>query len=60
MASLPDKQRWTLLLDFTNAFNGIPCKAMFVEFRRFLPGLSALMESCYSGQPLLHLGKDSI
>ena len=60
MTSLPDEQRWTLLLDFTNAFNNISREAMFVEFRRRLPGLSAWMESCYSGQPLLHLGKDII
>ena len=50
----------TLLLDFTNAFNSINRQAMFVEFHRHLPGLSAWMESCYSGQPLLHLGKDII
>ena len=31
-----------------------------MEFRRHLPGLSAWMESCYSCQPLLHLGKDII
>ena len=31
-----------------------------MEFRRHLPGLSAWMESCYSGQPLLHLGQDII
>ena len=57
MTSLPDNQHWTLLLDFTN---GISHEAMFVEFRRHLPGLSAWMESCYSCHPLLHLGKDVI
>ena len=60
MSSLPDEQRWTLLLDFKNAFNSINREAMFVEFRRCLPGLSAWMESCYSCQPLLHLGTNSI
>ena len=60
MSSLPDKDRWTLLLDFTNAFNSINRQTMFGEFRRHLPGLSAWMESCYSGQPLLLLGKDII
>ena len=60
MSSLPDEERWALLLDFTNAFNNISRETMFVEFRRHLPGLSAWMESCYSCQPLLHLGKDSI
>ena len=33
---------------------------MFVEFRHRIPGLSAWMEYCYSGQPLLHLGKHTI
>ena len=60
MSSLPNNDRWTLLLDFTNAFNSISRQTMFGEFRRHLPGLSAWMESCYSGQPLLLLGKDII
>ena len=60
MTSLPDERRWSILLDFSNAFNNINREAMFVEFRRRLPGLSAWMEFCYSGQPLLHLGKDTI
>ena len=60
MSSLPDNDHWTLLLDFTNAFNSISRQTMFGEFRRHLPGLSAWMESCYSGQPLLLLGKDII
>ena len=60
MSSLPGEQCWVLLLDFTNAFNNISREAMFVEFRHRLPGLSAWMESCYSCQSLLHLGKDSI
>ena len=60
MTSLPGNQCWTLLLDFTNAFNNINREAMFVECRRRLPGLSAWLESCYSCHPLLHLGKDVI
>ena len=39
----PDNDRWTLLLDFSNAFNSINREAMFREFRRRLPGLSAWM-----------------
>ena len=31
-----------------------------MEFRRHVSSLSAWMESCYSCQPLLYLGKDSI
>ena len=60
MTSLPDERRWSILLDFSNAFNNINREAMLVEFRRRLPGLSAWMVFCYSGQPLLHLGKDTI
>ena len=60
MTSLQDNQHWTLLLDFSNAFNSISREAMFVECRRRLPGLSAWMESCYSCHPRLHLGKDII
>ncbi len=52
--------RCTLLLDFSNAFNNIDRKAMFTEFRQHLPGLSPWIESCYSGQPFLYLGKDTI
>ena len=51
---------WTLLLDFSNAFNSVNREAMFTQFRKHIPGLSAWMESCYSGQPLLLLGEDII
>ena len=54
----PDQQR-VLLLDFTNAFNTINRFSMFEEFRAHIPGLSAWMESCYSGQPFLHLGSQT-
>ena len=56
----PDNDRWTLLLDFSNAFNAINREAMFREFRRRLPGLSAWMEVCYSQQPLFLVGGHSI
>ena len=46
--------------DFRNAFNNINWDAMFVEIRRCIPSISAWMESCYSCQPFLLLGKDSI
>ena len=58
-SSSPADRRWTLQLDFCNAFNNINRNAMFVEIRRCIPSISAWMESCYSCQPLL-LGKDSI
>ena len=53
-------QCWTLLLDFSNAFNSINREAIFVETRRRSSTISAWMESCYSCQPFLLLGKDSI
>ena len=60
MSSSQPDQRWVLLLDFTNAFNTINRNSMFEEFRAHIPGLSAWMESCFSSQPFLHLGSDTI
>ncbi len=57
---VPDNQCWTLLLDFANAFNNIDRNTMFKEFRPHLPNMSTWVESCYSGQPLLHLGNNTI
>ena len=51
----PD-QRWCLFLDLPNAFNCICRESMFAEVRQRTPHLAAWMESCYSCQPLLHLG----
>ena len=59
-SSSPADQCWTLQLDFFNAFHNINRDAMFVEIRRRIPSISAWMESCYSCQPLLLMGKDSI
>ena len=58
--SLPDDRSWTLILDFTNAFNSISRQAMFEGLRKYLPGLSAWMESCYSRQLLLYMDSDTI
>ena len=55
----PD-QCWCLFLDFSNAFNCINRESMFAEVRQRTPQLAAWMETCYSGQPLLHLGEDTI
>ena len=60
MSSFPTDQRWTLLLDFSNTFNSVDPEAMFAEFREHIPSLSAWMESCYSCQPHLLLGKETI
>ena len=55
----PD-QCWCLFLDFSNTFNCISREFMFAEVRQRIPQLAAWMESCYSCQPLLHLGEDTI
>ena len=60
MSSSPAEHSWTLLLDFSYAFNSICREAMFVEIRQHIPSLSAWMESCYSCQPILLFGKDFI
>ena len=51
---------WTLIFDFSNAFNDISREAMFKQIRRHISSLSAWMESCYSSQALLCLGKDTV
>ena len=56
----PPVERWTLLLDFSNAFNSINWDRMFQEIRARIPSMAAWMESCYGVQPILHLGADSI
>ena len=54
--SIPDSGKWTLLVDFSNAFNCIDRSAMFHEVRSRLPALSPWIECCYGCQPLLHFG----
>ncbi len=58
--NIPPQERWTLLLDFSNAFNCINRGHMFEEIRARIPSMAAWMESCYGAQPILHLGKDTI
>ena len=57
---IPPNKRWTILLDFSNAFNNISRNRMFEEIRSRIPRLAAWMESCYGSQPLLHLGEDTL
>ena len=45
--------RWTLLLDFSNAFNSVSREVLFREVRVRLPSMSAWIECCYSPQSLL-------
>ena len=53
-------ERWTLLLDFSNAFNSINWGHIFQEIRARIPSMAAWTESCYGVQPILHLSADSI
>ena len=58
-SSSPSDGCWTLLADFSNAFNSIDRGSMFQEFRRHIPSLSPWIEACYSSQPNLLLGSHS-
>ena len=60
ISSNTPNQQWTLLLDFSNAFNSISREVMFKETRHRIPTIAAWMESCYSCQPRLMFGDDSI
>ena len=52
--NIQPEECWTLLLDFSNAFNSIPHGRMFEEVRARLPSIAAWMESCYGAQPILY------
>ena len=58
--NIQPQERWTLLLDFSNAFNSISRGRMFEEVRARIPSIAAWMESCYGAQPILHLGEHTI
>ena len=58
--SSPALDRWTLMLDFSNAFNNISRSCMFDEIRERIPSLSPWMESCYGCRSILHLGEEKI
>ena len=58
--SLASEVKWTLLPDFSNAFNSVDCGWIFEEVRNRVPSLSAWFESCYGAQPHLLLGKHII
>ena len=52
--NIQPEERWTLLLDFSNAFSSISRGRMFKEVRARIPSIAAWMESCYGAQPILH------
>ena len=58
-SSSPDAS-WTLLVDFSNAFNCIDRSRMLQEVRAQIPSLSPWMECCYGNHSLLHLQDVSI
>ena len=60
VANIHPEERWTLLLDFSNAFNIVDRGSMFREVRDRIPSMAAWMESCYMAQPFLHFGEHTI
>jgi hypothetical protein len=58
--SISPNSKWTLMLDFSNAFNSVDRSKMFTEIRDRIPGLSSWVESCYNSRPILHFGSHII
>ena len=59
-SSIPPENRFTLLMDCSNAFNSVDLAAPFREVRDRIPSIAAWMECCYSSRPILHLADRSI
>ena len=57
---IPPGSKWSLLLDFSNAFNCIDCARMFEEMRARIPSMAAWLECCYGAQSPLHLGDHTL
>ena len=57
---IQDSVKWTLLLDFINAFNSIDREVMLSEVRTRLPGLSAWLQYCFSSPSSLLFGVHQI
>ena len=58
--SIPLPHKWTLLLDFSNAFKSINRGQMFKEVRSHIPSLSTWLEFCYNSPSFLHFGDYTI
>ena len=58
--NLPPLSRWTLLIDFSNAFNSVSREHMFSSLHPTLPALSPWIEWCYCSQSILLLGDRSL
>ena len=59
-SSIPSDSKWTLQVDFSNAFNSVDCELLFHEVRQRIPGLPAWLECCYTVQPVLYFGGRSL
>ena len=59
-SSIKPEEKWTLLLDFSNAFNSINREKMFQEVRGRIPSIASWLECCYGVQPQLHFGDNTI
>ena len=53
--SVNAEDKWTFLLDFSNAFNSISRQELFKEVRAKIPAMAPWLECCYGAQPFLHL-----
>ena len=58
--SIPADHRFTLLVDFSNAFNSVDRTTLFHEMRSRIPTISSWLESSYGLQPNLLLGNQTI
>ena len=58
--NIPSENKFTLLVDFSNAFNSINCATLFKEVRYRLPQIAAWTECSYSSEPILLLNDHPI
>ena len=54
--SIPTSDKWTLLLDFSNAFNSIKRDCVIEAVRQHCPKAALWVESCYGQASHLHFG----
>ena len=58
--AIPGEDKWTLQVDFTNAFNTINREAMLMEVRRHCPKATAWADYCYASHSHLFFGDSRI
>ena len=59
-SSIPPENRFTLLVDFSNAFNSVNRAALFREVKDRIPSIVAWMKCSYRSRTILHLAHCSI